>query len=299
MAQLTRAQVRAHVAAVCAVNDDAGSDSRTFLDRDINTAGKRVWNARPWRERVVETLIFTVEPYTVGSVDLTHGSTAVAGNGTTWAAGFSGRKLARAYGSPWYRFTRTGNGTGTIPAGGYAEATVAASNYVLFQDEYDLTATMDVIQSAQVLSDHAYPGMNPTTEADLDDRWYTGPASGRPLLYAPTRETTAGTRRLRLYPIPDAVYRVRVRGLRDFTDMTGDSDLCVLGPEKERALILAACLEAQRRGDSRPVTSDGEVEAAIAEAWQVEAGQQPRSVTRRAVVGGSRYGTIWPYREPS
>lgn len=297
MAQLTRAQIRAQVAAMCGVNNDSGSDSRTYLDQDINTAGKRVWVARPWRERVVETILFTVAPYTTGTVAITQGGTSVTGSGTTWTTAFTGRKLALALGRPWYRFTRTGDTTGTIPTGGYAEATVTAATYSIFQDEIDLTTTMDVITSANVLADSRRGEMVETTEADLDQRWYVHGATGAPMWFAPVTETTAGTLRIRVWPIPDAIYRVRVRGLSMFTDMTGDSDLCVLGPDKERALILAACLEVQRRGDSRPVTSDGEVEKAIAEQWAAEAPQQPLSVVRRPM-GGSRRFTMY-LRDPS
>jgi len=297
VAQLTRAQIRAQVAAMCGVNNDSGSDSRTYLDQDINTAGKRVWVARPWRERVVETILFTVAPYTAGTVDLTQGSTSVTGSGTTWTTAFTGRKLALAIGRPWYRFTRTGDTTGTIPTGGYAEATVTASPYGIFQDEIDLTTTMDVINEASVLSEARRGGMMETTESDLDQRWYVHGATGIPAMFAPVMETTAGTKRIRVWPIPDTVYRIRVRGLASFTDMTSDSDLCVLGPDKERALILAAALEVQRRGDSRPVTSDAEVEKAIAEQWEAEAPQQPLSVTRRPM-GGSRRFTMY-LRDPS
>lgn len=297
MAQLTRGALRAAVAARCGVNNDSGSDSEAYLNMDIDAAAKRVWGARPWIERVSECEVFTVAPYTTGTVAITQGSTSVTGSGTTWASTYSGRKLALALGSPWYRFTRTGNTSGTIPTGGYAEATVTASAYTLFQDEYDLSSTFEAITDAQVLSSLRDGGLAETTEADMDARWYVHGEQSTPRMFAPCQPTTAGVRRIRLWPIPDAIYRVRVKGLLAYRDMTQDGDLCMLGAKKERVLILAACLEVQRRGDSRPVTSDGEVEKAIAEQWEAEAPQQPLSVTRRPMVGSRRF-TMY-LRDPS
>lgn len=297
MAQLTRGALRAVLAARCGVNNDSGSDSEAYLNMDIDAAAKRVWGARPWAERVGECEVFTVAPYTTGTVAITQGSTAVTGSGTTWTTAFTGRKLALALGSPWYRFTRTGNTSGTIPTGGYAEATVTASPYTLFQDEYDLTATFEAIQSAQILSSIRNGDLRETTEADMDERWYVHGAQSTPALFAPCHPTTAGIRRIRLFPIPDTIYRIRVKGLLAYRDMTQDGDLCMLGAKKERLLLLAACLEVQRRGDSRPVTSDAEVEKAIAEQWAAECPQQPLSVVRRPM-GGSRRFTMY-LRDPS
>jgi len=289
VAQLTRGALRAAISARCGVNNDSGSDSEAYLNQDLNTAAKRVFGARPWIERVSESLIFTVAPYTTGTVAITQASTSVTGSGTTWTSAFSGRKLALSLGSPWYRFTRTANTTGTIPTGGYAESTVTAATYTLFQDEYDLSGTFESITSAQILSPLHRGGMDPTTEAEMDDLWYVHGHTSTPTKYAPVLATTAGIRRIRLWPIPDGIYRVRVRGLISYRDMTQDGDLCLLGPKKERALMLAACLEVQRRGDGRQVTSDQEVEAAIDEQWQAEAPKQPMSVTRTPTVGSRRF----------
>jgi len=289
VAQLTRGALRAAVAARCGVNNDSGSDSEAYLNQDLNAAAKRVFGARPWIERVSESLVFTVAPYTTGTVAITQASTSVTGSGTTWTSAFSGRKLALSLGSPWYRFTRTANTTGTIPTGGYAESTVTASTYTIFQDEYDLSGTFESITSAQVLSPLHRGGMDPTTEAEMDDLWYVHGHTSTPTKYAPVLATTSGIRRVRLWPIPDGIYRVRVRGLISYRDMTQDGDLCMLGAKKERALMLAACLEVQRRGDGRQVTSDKEVEAAIDEQWQAEAPQQPLSVTRTPTIGSRRF----------
>lgn len=298
MAQLTRGALRAAVAARCGVNNDSGSDSEAYLNQDLNAAARRVFSARPWVERFKECEVFTVAPYTTGTVALTQASTTVTGTGTTWASTYSGRKLALALGRPWYRFTRTGNTAGTIPTGGYAETTNATASYTLFQDEYDLDETFQTIVAAQVLAPDRRGFMRPTTESDLDQRWYTSAESGSPAMYAPTIATTAGIKRIRLWPIPDAIYRVRVRGMVTFRDMTQDGDLCLLGASKERVLMLAACLEVQRRGDGRPVTSDAEVEQAIKEQWEAEAPQQPLSVTREARVGGHVRGFTVYLRDP-
>lgn len=278
----TLATARTELGAMLDIDVTTGNGP-TYAKNWLNRGGQRVWTSRPWFGRVVETTIFTVAPYSTGTASFTQAGTSVTGSGTTWASTFTGRKIALGIGSPWYRFTRSSDTAGTIPTGGYAEATVADSPYAIFQDEYDLAATAETIVSVGIYA--VYPGLARSTDAKLDDIALVHPATGRPRIWAPVLSQTAGTRRFRLYPIPDAIYRLRVKYLSAFTDLSADGDTCVLGAHRERAWLLASALEAQRQGDARPVTTDAEVEAAIELAWTKEQASSP-VVVRRTLVGG-------------
>jgi hypothetical protein len=294
MSQLNRGQVRALVASMIDYPNDSGSDYRTNLDNWLNIAGRYVWRARPWPERQVETRISTVAPYTTGTASVTKGSTSLTGSGTTWTSGMTGRKFTPSYGSPWYRFTYVGATSGTLEDA-FAETTLSGSAYSIFQDEYDLydlSATMETIVRVEALSSLSNGWLRRMSAAELDGLAYVHGATGRPTTYAPTLFRTSGVRRIRLYPIPDDVYRLRVLGLGAFTDMTSDSDTPALSQNKERALILATCLEAQRSGDAKEVVAYQEVEEAIDKAWREDQSQQPMSVRRRSR-SGYRGSVLW------
>lgn len=288
MAQLNRGQIRAIVASMLDYPDDSGSDYRTNLNNWINQGGRYVWNARSWFERRAEVRISTVAPYTTGTVSVAKGSTSLTGSGTTFTSAMTKRKFTPSYGSPWYRFTYVGATSGTLEDA-FAETTLSGATYSIFQDEYDLSG-LDVILRAEGLSSLSNGWLRRMDEAEMDSNAYVHAATGRPTGYSTTLSRTSGVRRVRIYPIPDDVYRVRFLGLASFTDMTDDADTPVLAQNKERALILAACLEAQRSGDARQVTSTQEVETAISKAWTEEQQQQPLSVRRSSHYG--RRGTI-------
>ncbi len=291
MAQLTRAQLRSTIAAMLDYPDDAGTDYRTNLDRWLDIGQRYVWEQHPWYERVATYVLSTIAPYVTGTVDFTLGSTGITGTGTTWTAGMNGRKITTAYGNPWYVFTRTGAGTGTL-AQAYAEASVTGSGYSIFCDEYDLPTDCEVVVDVSCFSSFYAGILRAMTGADLDAAAFVHGAVGTPLIYCMTPPTTAGVRRIRLYPIPDNVYRIRFTYLKACTDFADDAAVSVLDVRKERALILAACLEAQRAGDARMVTSQGDVDGAVLDAWRQEAQQQPISV-RRGGLRGRRGWTLW------
>ncbi len=274
MAQQTFTQMVGHVGAALDLDVSSGSEGETSVKQLLNWAARRIWTSRPWYERRAEAILTLVAPYSTGTATFTLDSTAVTGSGTTWAASFSGRKIALGYGRPWYRFTRTGNTTGTIPQA-YAEATAAASNYVIFDDEVDVSSTCDIITAVHILNENG--GLTGMSEAKMDEGAYVHAAVGIPRVFSQTDSTTAGTRRIRVWPIPDQAYRLRVHYFKSYTDMSSASDLCALGPNKERLLYKAALLEGQTLSDARVTTSEEEVEALIERAWRDQQDRAPLS----------------------
>lgn len=289
---LTFLQAKARLGAILHVDSTTG-DYPTLLGDWLNTGGDRVWRARPWYGRDVETIIFTVAPYSTGTADFTQGSTAVSGSGTTWTAAMSGSKIALAIGQPYYIFTRTGNTTGTIPTGGYAEATATGSGYTIFQDEYDLPSAADFTTLSVEPLYSWRTIMRRFTMQQLDDLYYVQRAQGPPVVWGPTLSRTASVRRIRFAPVPDAIYRFRVRYLSSYTNLSADGDTSVLGGSRERAWILASALEAQRAADARIVTSETEVQNAIEEAWQKERPMDP-TIVRRVPLGSGRRWPAYP-----
>jgi hypothetical protein len=291
MAQLTFTELVGEVGAYADLDVATGSDSRTSVERAINRAARRIWVARPWYERRAEVIQFLVAPYSTGTVDLTNASTAVTGSGTTWTTAFSGRKIALGAGSPWYRFTRTADTTGTIPTGGYNEATATGSTYTIFQDEVDVSSTCDIITSVSLIYQNGR--VDGVSEGLLDANAYVHGGVGVPRLFGNTDSTTAGTRRIRLWPVPDAAYRLRIHYLKSYTDMSNTTDLCGLGVNKEPLLFKASCLEVQSLSDARKMTSEAEVQALIEDAWASEQSPAPMSYKRQGFDHGTLTDGYW------
>lgn len=294
---MTNTQVRSYLASMLDI-DIASGDGATLLLAAMNMGGNRVWREKPWYGREVSTDLFMVAPYTTGTVSITQADTALTGVGTTWTTAMTGRKIAvGGIGQPWYRFTRTGNTTGTIPTGGYAEETASASTYAIFDDELDLPTTAETIRGVWLYSPLYDGQLFQMTQTAMDNHLVTA-RNGTIYAWAPTLSTTAGTRRIRVLPIPNAIGRVRVEYVSAWTDVAADGGTSQLGANRERAWILASALEAQRGADVKKVTSDDEVLAAIETAWTKEQAVSPQVARRTPIGHGMGWGrTVGHMRE--
>ncbi len=239
MAGLTRANMRDEVQAMIGWR---GTESDTSVNRYLNLAGREIWVAHEWPERKMETVLSTVIPYSTGTVDLTNAATTCVGSGTTFVTGMTGRKISLSYDDPWYRVTYVGATSLTLGRN-YLEATTAGATYTLWQDEYDLPTTMESLQSAALLLEADVGHLKIVDHVTLDGDAIVPLETGRPAsIGLVTPGSTATTRRVRVWPIPDAEYAIVVRGLKTWTEFAVDGDYSALGPNADRLIIEGACL---------------------------------------------------------
>ena len=280
MAKLTFTQLIGEVGALIGITPASGSEEETSIKWAINAAGRRIWTSRPWPERFVETTITTVAPYSTGTADFTNASASVTGSGTTWT-GFAGRKMALGLNAPWYRISTIGGVTSITLARVYQETTVTGSTYTIYQDEYDTLSTADSIVSAHLLYNNSYGPLHIAPEGELDADAMVQLTTGRPTVVALTRETTSGTKRLRVTPVPDSVYAIVVKYLKSYTALSGGSDTSGLNENQEWLLVQGALLYAQRIPNARQLTGEAEFEALLARAWKDAAPIAPMTAQRR------------------
>lgn len=264
-------------------------DLRTSFKRWINQACRTIAYAYPWDSMRAEQRIATVAPYSTGTATFTLDSTTVTGSGTTWTSAMVGRKIALSAGSPYYRIaTRVSNTEITI-AEAYAEATATGTTYTLFQDEYDLAATTHSVEDAVLIKDNHPTRILGVPQRQMDGLDYVGTASGRPYLFTTCANTTVGTPRVRLYPVPDAVYRISFRYLKTWTDLSSDSDLYTTQglPADVEELILDRALRWSNKVEgTRAVMPDNAWKAALRDVWQSYR-RQRYSAGQRVGLGGS------------
>lgn len=289
---MTGAQLIGEVASILHMDSTSGSEDATSILRALNWAGRYIWTARPWPERKAVTTISTVAPYTTGTADFTNASASVAGNGTTWT-GFAGRKMALGYNAPYYRISSVGSAPAITLARNYLETTATGSNYLIYQDEYDTASTVDVILSAQLIVSQLYGSMLKVSEDRIDEDATVQGWAGKPRAVGLCVPTTAGTPRIRVTPVPDAVYAIELKYLKAWTDLANDGTAPVLDANKESLLIEAALLFAQRPSDNRVMTNYPQVDELIKTYWGRNQNLAPVVFQRQGFDQGSRDGYVY------
>lgn len=277
---MTLTQLIGQVGSDLHLDTTSGSEDETTIKRAINWAGRYIWTACSWPERKAETVITTVAPYTTGTADFTNASASVAGSGTTWT-GFEKRKIALAYNLPFYRILSVGGATAVTLARNYLEATVAGSAYVAYQDEYDTASAVDTIVSATLLLAQTTGPLLQVSEDRIDAEATIQAYAGKPHSVGICIPTTTGTPRIRVTPVPDAVYAINVKYLKAWTDLSSGSDTPVLDANKESLLISVAHLFAQRSGDNRVLIDYDRADALIATYMKKNQSQAPMTFRRK------------------
>lgn len=289
---MTGAQLIGEVASILHMDSSSGSEDATSILRALNWAGRYIWTARPWPERKAVTTISTVAPYSTGTADFTNASASVAGSGTTWT-GFAARKMALSYNAPFYRILSVGGATALTLARNYLETTVTGSGYVIYQDEYDTASTVDVILSAQLVLNQLYGPMLSVSEDRIDADATVQSATGKPRRVGLCIPTTAGTPRIRVTPVPDAVYAIEIKYLKGWTDLANDGTAPVLDANKESLLIEAALLFAQRPSDNRVMTNYPQVDELIKTYWNRNQNLAPIVYQRHGFDHGAGAGYVY------
>lgn len=260
-------QICDEVARVVETGMRSGDDIRTSFKRWVNNAYRAICYRYPWQMREKEQKVRTVAPYVTGTATFTEGDETVTFSGATITAAMVGRKIARSQGGPYYRIASRTSSTEVELAEAYAEDTASGVAFTIFQDEYDLAATTHSVQKVtieqdRVLGDLVYV---PPRMAERVD--YPGSATGTPLTWTVVPSTTSGTTRVRLTPVPDDLYRLRVRYQPTVTALSADDDVPVLPDDCEELLIDRALRWAPKVEGQRRVMRDDEWEAELLRVW--------------------------------
>lgn len=247
----------------------SSTTTRDFVKEFLNDAGRAWWTAHEWKERRGTAWVSTLAPYSTGTATFTQGSASVTGSGTTWTTGMTGMKMALAYGSPEYVFTRTGATTGTLDRN-YVEADASASAYVLYQDRIALSTSADAVLDDEMQihkAGYGQIGRLSRAEASMIQPLPTG--AGIPDWWS-LHDVSGGAQRIRVGPVaPDSIFSFRYGYLSDYTDMSGDSDECVVPEKYRKYLVLGALAQAyllyQRPAEAQAMGAA--FEARIAHEW--------------------------------
>lgn len=281
MAALNNSEVLDECAAILGIGGSSTDDARTSLQRAANHAGRMLWGAHYWPERLDDAEITTIAPYSTGTAAGTGGSASITGSGTTWSGwGSSAGKFARSLGDPPYVVSANGGNTALTLARNYLEDDFTGGSYVLYADEYNLATDLDELLDMFLVKSQGRGDMREMTRRELDRLAFIPGAQGEPREYAVTIETTALRRRVRIYPVPDDVYALRYVYAKAWTDLSS-TNAHPFDQDRERLWIRATVLYAQSLVGRVFETEEG-IGRAIEQNWSRTQPSGPRVLRRRA-----------------
>ncbi len=259
MAALTFGQLCDEVAFRVGTGGNATDDSRTTIKRCLNWAAREVWNGHSWPERMVEAFVATVAPYETGTVTLTSGSATITGSGTTFTSDMVGRRFAISTIAPWYRILTYSSATSIALDRVYTEANAAGQAFTIYADELALSTSIESIVDVSVMTSSGTHGrLELLEQRQLDDGATVPVSRGKPLYWTAVAplSTATSTRRIRVWPVPDAAYNVRVRGLSFWTDMSSEGGTPSFHADREALVVYGACLMFRRGTDETAPLDD-------------------------------------------
>jgi len=116
-------------------SERGGRPDLDFLNVWINSAYADLLNYREWTGLAAQGTIQTKALYQTGTVNVTHGSAAVTGVGTSWSSAFNGYRFRTAPRSESYTFTVVNATSGTLDRP-YEGETATELGYRLYQNIY-------------------------------------------------------------------------------------------------------------------------------------------------------------------
>lgn len=124
----------------------AGKLSADLIDGYLNTRYADILDRYPWKGLEVETTLQTTAAYQTGTVNVTLGSAAVVGTGTTFTTAMTGMRFRLRGDVAIYTFTFVDATHGTLDRN-YEGVSNAAATFWIYQDEYVLPAATKTIIS--------------------------------------------------------------------------------------------------------------------------------------------------------
>lgn len=168
----------------------------------------------PWSRLTVFAQLLTSAPYTVGTVSLTAGSTAITLTAGTWTAGMTGRAFRATGRSEFYEFTCGSAATATLDRP-YEGPTSLAAGYSIFQSVYPLPADCVLLQ------DNAFAGLRRFDHSGMPGSRETG----TPNTWASYMDdgSTPPRMQVELSPIPDKAIGIAYSYMADAAPLTATS----------------------------------------------------------------------------
>lgn len=234
--------------------DHAVAGDLIKLKRWINMAQQYICGKRLWPFMLAQEIVQTTVDVTTSTATIAVGNTAM---GFTIAptVSYTGRYIKFAGSPDWYKITaHTANEqAATISPAFGGPDDVAAGEYTVRKLLYSTsTPLMQILDMKQLTTPTRLVSQGPAaTDAFLS--LYS--ETGTPTHYIPSSPTSTGAIQFSLYPSPDEVMNIMVRGKRVLSDLSATSDEPLIpAPWQDAIINIAAFYGFQSLDDTRANT---------------------------------------------
>jgi hypothetical protein len=170
----------------------------------INESYDKVLKLREWKGLETDATLQTVSTYRTGTVDVTNGSNAVTGTGTTFTSQMTGRKFRVLGRDEYYTFTYVSATSGTLDRN-YEGDTVDDGTFEIFQNVYQLGARTRHI--ALMRNPRVNAPMERMTTEQMDAASASRFPIGEPAFYRPASDTDDSStpiyHQVEIFPAPE------------------------------------------------------------------------------------------------
>lgn len=220
-----------------AAYDESVSSDATKLKRWLNMAQQFISGKNNWSFLLGNEIIQTVTDYTTGTVATVSGSTSITFSGTV-AISRANHFIKTSDSADWYQITAhtAGSASATITPAATTTNTVAT-----FTTRKLFYTSITPLRSLLDMKRHVSPGTIESVSPRIADiflplRYDTG----TPYEYIQTVPDSSGNIQFSLLYAPSSVMNIQVRGIKNLSDMSADSDTSLIPGAWHDAIVARA-----------------------------------------------------------
>jgi len=273
--------------------DPAVSTDLVKLKRWINMAQQYICGKRLWPFMLSEEIIQTVTDITTGTIDVTAGSTTVTFSSAP-SVSVTDRYIQLSTSQDWYKITAhtAASTTATITPAFVGTSNLTAGTYTIRKLLYTTTTPLvQILDIKQLVTPVRIVSQSPR-EADFFLPLYYD--AGTPYYYIMSSPTSAGTPQFSFIRSPDTVMNMMVRGIKNLSDLSADSDVPVIpSPWQDAILNIAAFYGFQSLDDTRADTEFKVGESRIKDMMMNYSHDLGRHRVMQSITNDSNFGLQW------
>jgi len=225
------------------------SSQATKIKRWLNMGVQYICGKRLWPFTITEEIVQTVPDYTTGTA-----SVAAAGTTVTFSATIADSKsnqyIQFASSSDWYKITAHTAGTDTATISPPAISANTTATYKIRKLLYSTaTPLTQIIDMKQLVTPVRLMSQSPLGADFFLPLYYD---TGTPYYYIVSSPDSTGALQFSLVLSPDSAINLMVRGVKNLTDMSSDSDTSVIPvPWHDAVINIGASYGFQGLDDTR------------------------------------------------
>lgn len=234
--------------------DPAVSTDLIKLKRWINMGQQYICGKRLWPFMLAEEIVQTVTDITTGTVTISAGSSTITFSSAP-SVSVADRYINVSSSNDWYKITShtAATTTATISPSYVGTSNLTAGTYTIRKLLYSTTTPLvQVLDMKQLVSPVQMLPLSPLGN-DFFSPLYTD--SGVPYGYIMSSPTSTGALQFSLFQSPSSVMNLMVRGVKNLTDLSSDSDIPLIPiPWQDAILNIAAYYGFTSLDDTRAET---------------------------------------------